>query len=350
MLHCARIKLQVFCITSNMDQSNLVESEMWNNLPIPGSCLFQPKLMMIDNFIWIATNYDDAEGGLIKYCPKSNTMKIIKYPQSLRPKWHSATQYGSSIYIVNGVDGYIMEYNTITQTFTINMQTQVIGKHTQCVAYNGYLYIFGGRKNAYYSYLIYCIKDCKLFAVMDPIIPHRKAANRCCILFRNRLMVFGGFDIKTADRFDTFYESSCLDDNPINIQWKINSTFKLKKGLNCFGCIVSDPYIVIFGGNTGQQRVDSISVLNVDNNVGWIELKHIKCPKALRCRAIMDSEYNIHLFGYLVQMHSAIPFSIICLNQDENDKKVMTILNQYVHSEISIVVLQMLLGSSFKNI
>ncbi len=49
---------------------------------------------------------------------------------------------------------------------------------------------------------------------------------------------------------------------------------------------------------TSDKRTDVIYILNMkdNNNLGWTELKHIKCPIVGSYCAILDSHNNVHLF------------------------------------------------------
>ncbi len=112
---------------------------------------------------------------------------------------------------------------------------------------------------------------------------------------------------------DTLFFSSKIGQNYDNIKWKSNKNWKLINGLDSCGYILYKHYIITFGGQiTSDKRTDVIYILNMkdNNNLGWTELKHIKCPIASQYCAILDSHNNVRLFTkyneeYVIKLYSS---------------------------------------------
>ena len=62
------------------------------------------------------------------------------------------------------------------------------------------------------------------------------------------------------------------------------------------GYVLYKKYIICFGGWINKQFIDTIYLLNLETNSGWMEVKNAKCPMKSSYRAVLATNNDIHLF------------------------------------------------------
>ena len=82
--------------------------------------------------------------------------------------------------------------------------------------------------------------------------------------------------MKRKTKLDSFlFSSEIKDDNYDNIEWQSSAKYKLKTPLTTCGYILYKCYIITFGGYTlGGKYIDAIYILDLESDIGWIELEH----------------------------------------------------------------------------
>ena len=103
------------------------------------------------------------------------------------------------------------------------------------------------------------------------------------------------------------------------LEWTVRNEYKLPMPLYRCGYVLYKSFLVIFGGAPDGDFVDNVYLLDLDDNIGWIELEHIKCPIKGRYMAVIDEDNFLHLFSevnhkiwrYSEKRHYSIPISTI---------------------------------------
>eukprot|EP01083_Nonionella_stella_P177424 623570_1 len=63
--------------------------------------------------IWWSTRYDRGERGMVQYdIQLDKIISVVKYPNTIKPSFHSCCKYKNEIYIVDGKNGQIIAFNT----------------------------------------------------------------------------------------------------------------------------------------------------------------------------------------------------------------------------------------------
>eukprot|EP01084_Bolivina_argentea_P255470 429698_1 len=128
---------------------------------------------------------------------------------------------------------------------------------------------------------------------------------------------------------DRFIMSSPIKYNNFkNIQWTENINYKLPFGVVWCGFVLYKDCIILFGGMTdGKTLLDSIYLLKLNDNNGWIKLEHIKCPIKSAYMAVLDSNQKyVHLFTggneQKVSKHYSILLSKIVGNIEIENREI----------------------------
>ena len=86
---------------------------------------------------------------------------------------------------------------------------------------------------------------------------------------------------------------------------------------------------------TGSQLLDSIYVLDLHEDTGWIEVKHIRCPMASNFVATIGADYDVHLLTQSnkrkVRGHFAVSILSILEGIKGHEQRLSLTLTQ-VHS------------------
>eukprot|EP01083_Nonionella_stella_P273761 928930_1 len=133
----------------------------WKELTPTKTKWIQPQLIQMGDCIWWSTQYDEGEQGMVQYDIQSDKIiSVVKYPNNIKPDRHSCCQYKHEIYIVDGMNGQIISFNTQNKQFQIKINTERIGSGAQCIAMYDDVHIFGGHRNS--KHLVYRIKENKI--------------------------------------------------------------------------------------------------------------------------------------------------------------------------------------------
>eukprot|EP01083_Nonionella_stella_P058530 153251_1 len=139
----------------------------WKELTPGKTGWIRPQLITMEDCIWWSTNYNSGERGMVQYDIQSDKIiSVIKYPNNIKPEYHSCCKYKNEIYIVDGQNGQIIAFNTQNNRFQIKTKMDMIGRGAQCIAMYDDVHIFGGENNS--KHLVYRIKENKIKILNDP--------------------------------------------------------------------------------------------------------------------------------------------------------------------------------------
>eukprot|EP01083_Nonionella_stella_P082000 226220_1 len=102
---------------------------LWKELKAGKTGYIRPQPIQMDDCIWWSTDYDKGEQGMVQYDIKlDKIISVAKYPQNIKPEYHSCCKYKNEIYIVDGENGQIISFNTQNKQFKIKIKTEKIGR------------------------------------------------------------------------------------------------------------------------------------------------------------------------------------------------------------------------------
>eukprot|EP01084_Bolivina_argentea_P288353 494890_1 len=285
---------------------------LWNELQASSTCCIRPNIICNGTSIWLSTDYDEGERGMIEYDTKSHRIiSVTKYPKDIQPDIHSLCLYNNLIYIIDGEHGKIYTFDPVQKRFQLKLNINPLGVFTNCIATdNGIIYIFNGDKNVGYYY-IYSTKSNTIKSVRDTH-KYSTLVEQCTISTDNKLFRIGGISQNYKFMCDSVYSAASH-----NVAW--SEEFKLPRGLCGFGLIYYKKYIIIFGGcYKPKQYLNHIYVFNLQNKIAsWKRLEHLKCPLQNKYHAILMADNNVHLFTMpnasknIKPKHFSIPISYI---------------------------------------
>eukprot|EP01083_Nonionella_stella_P118333 353256_1 len=272
----------------------------WKELKAGKTGNIRPQPIQMEDCIWWSTDYDSGERGMVQYDIQSDKIiSVVKYPNNIKPKWHSCCKYKNEIYIVDGQNGQIIAFNTQNNRFQIKTKMDMIGRGAQCIAMYDDVHIFGGHRNS--KHLVYRIKENKI-KILNDTTTTANIGYASIVKYKDQIIRFGGYNYDTDQYVDALFISSRIKRNTLNdIEWTSMPSWKCNQGVCDCGYLMYKHYIIMFGGaTTGNKRLDTICVLNVRSaDDGWIELNHIKCPMPSEYHAVVDTMDNIHILsGY----------------------------------------------------
>eukprot|EP01083_Nonionella_stella_P158145 514351_1 len=100
----------------------------WKELTPGKTQCIRPQFIPMEDCIWWSTDYNQGEQGMVQYDIQSDKIiSVVKYPNNIKPKWHSCCEYKNEIYIVDGENGQIIAFNTQNKQFQIKTNTKKIG-------------------------------------------------------------------------------------------------------------------------------------------------------------------------------------------------------------------------------
>ena len=270
----------------------------WNKLVAHKIPLIQDKLISIKNHIWYSTSYAyGEEKGMGKYdCQSDKISTIIKYPANIRPHNHTCCKYKNNIYIINGAKSEIILFNPSTASFTKKLDIPNLGHHASCITFNDFIHIFHGKQNK--KHIIYSIAD-NTINIFDDTTTATYLSSVCVLKYGDRIIKFGGTDALCQTEVNTFWISSEIKGNEGgDIEWTLKPKYKVPNSVLGCGYVLYKHFILIFGGKIKSAVYsDNIYILDLKNDIGWIKIKHIKCPLCSVYRAVLDEENNVHLFS-----------------------------------------------------
>eukprot|EP01083_Nonionella_stella_P158144 514350_1 len=90
----------------------------WKELTPAKTKYVRPQLVQMEDCIWWSTDYHQGEQGMVQYdIQLDKIISVVKYPNNIKPKWHSCCEYKNEIYIVDGKNGQIIAFNTQNKQF-----------------------------------------------------------------------------------------------------------------------------------------------------------------------------------------------------------------------------------------
>ena len=220
----------------------------------------------------------------------------IEYPENsnIKPSRQICCKHNDKIYIIDGENGKIILFDPALKTFTKKISIPKIGRYPSAVVVFDRIYIFHGRDNVE-EYLVYDINNNRIKSykyITDKI--HFVSA----LFYQNRIILFGGYNAtqrKLHNNFKISGEMHKNHDGKIN-KWTINDKYKFETPVIFHSCLQYKHYVLVFGGSVQARAfTDSIYLLDLNNNDGWKELKHIKCPCPSHYIVTITEHNMVHL-------------------------------------------------------
>ena len=261
-------------------------------------CIVGP--ISIDSSVWYATFYNKGESGMVQYDTISNRIgNIIKY-EDHKPHGHQCCNYENYICIVDGKKGKLILFDTLTRQFVKAVTIPRIGNGASVIAMNDDIHIFNGCLNNNSKHIIYSVEADKIRILRCRKMKKKmnnKIRNQCVLRWGNKIIRFGGWNVKSKQLLDSFYISSPIKPNETGkIKWNFKAEYRLKNKHHRCGYVLYENFIMIFGGEIKKgQYSDGIYLLDLSKNIGWIPLK-IKCPLKSQFFATLTANNDIHIF------------------------------------------------------
>ena len=270
---------------------------IFDELTPPKSPTIEERLLLIAGSIWYSTRCDHGEKGMVEYDIKSEKiMPPVSYPFNIRPANHACCSYNDKIYIINGWNREIIEFDPKTQTFAIKKAIPDLGSSVSCIVIDDNCHIFNGDNND--KHLVYSVTK-NILKRMEDTTATSKLKAVCVLEYQRRIIKFGGRD-EDGDAVGKFWISSEIEGNEfcdiVDIKWTLHEEYEFKNGIFNCGYILVHGCIVVFGGSSATNDFsDEICVLDLRRDVGWVKTKHIRCPMKSQYRAVLDDDGDVHL-------------------------------------------------------
>ena len=293
------------------------------------------QLIIIGGSLWLSATHksidNQSDNGMIQYDMKTNKIvDIIQYPDKFQPCRHCCREYKQKIYLIDGEHGEIILFDPTTKEFTKLLDIVKIGKYPSAVLIADEIHIVQGQLNA--SHLVYNITS-NTIKILNNDKTEKEFNFVCALNYQDKIIQFGGWDCNTHAPADVFMISSEIKEDMNEIEWFIKPEYKLKKILIKCGYVLCKHFIITFGGSSGgfeavDKHTDAIYVLDLNSDVGWLELKHIKCPFPGRYLAVLAPDNMVHLLTEIngnpwwktKRGHYSIPISTILGSKWNNDE------------------------------
>ena len=273
----------------------------------PGDQL-RNSLIYLDNSIWCSTVHksskSNSKNGIVQFdCNSNQVTNIIEYPETLIPKGHTCCQYNDKIYLIDGVNGKITEFDPLLKTFITKIDIPKIHGFPSAIQIFDKVHIMFGRDNASKYFIYDPIKNTLAEFESDT---KEKIASCSILKYKNHIIRFGGHsyepELKQNPYLDTCMITSKIEPHDDNApQWTTKNEWNLPQCINQFGVILYGHYVLIFGGGLYVDRKrtyqDSVYLLDLTLNDGWKLLNHIKCPMKSWYLATMTGDNQVHLIA-----------------------------------------------------
>ena len=258
-------------------------------------------MVTIGDSLWYSIahkSHSDGENGMVQFCTKTNKIiQIVEYPHNdtIKPCRQFCCKHKEKIYLIDGEHGEIILFDPSTKEFTKQTVIPIIGQYPSAVVIFDCIHIFGGAENE--KHLIYDIPNDKV-TIKDDKGADNIMTGECLLRYKNKIIRCGGADWTKQQRVDTFMISSEIkEDMDEDIEWKQVSKCKLKQPLHGCGYVLYGHYMITVGGNPSPgEFVDTVYVLDLDDDIGWIEVKHIKCPIQSKYLAVLSDNNYLHIW------------------------------------------------------
>ena len=319
----------------------------------------------VGSSIWFAQTITES-GGMVEYHPYSDTTDVmIDYPEAfgnIKRGWRGivSCKYKERFIVVlrwNRGCGFVFDTKTheFLNPFSFQNEITKFGIGESCVAIGDYIHILheGQGEKANSDYMICSMIDQTSRKFRGPHLAPSlqngggsqvikldecyQSSNKMLILGFIRkqtgdqspaviveliskfahfeLLKFGGYSTNEEKYVDSFYIGTLKDQDPTKpVEWKLAPQYTLKSDMPFwgFGYIQHGPFIVTFGGvlvdpeDPGNYTdADSISILDLRKNCGWIQ-SPIKCPEKGICTSVTDDCGRVHLWYADSETHHCI--------------------------------------------
>ena len=268
------------------------------------------KLCVINGSIWYSSAHKSlhksGENGIAEYCIKTNQItNVISYPSHIQPNRQCVCQYKDKIYIIDGENDQIIEFDPFRKKFVVKHTINNIGAYPSAIVIHDKIHIMHGKTN-YKHHVIYDInwtsQNNPKYVVVGDLGTNTRMSCVAVLKYKNQIIKIAGDTYGKWDYENKFLISSKINDKDDhdNILWIEKPEWKLPKRIYRFGHVLYKHYIIIFGGNTNKSysgfvSENTIYVLDLNCDDGWEEIKHIKCPLSSNYLAVLTDDNYVHL-------------------------------------------------------
>ena len=117
------------------DKSNQTK---WNQESHNPGVFAARRLVVIGDSIWYSSLpksvYDKAENGMTEYGTNSKQIiQTIPYPSNIKPINHCCCQYRNQIYLIDGIQGEIILFDTKKKSYSKKQNIPKIGRFANAV-------------------------------------------------------------------------------------------------------------------------------------------------------------------------------------------------------------------------
>jgi len=262
---------------------------------------------------------------MVEYdCVDDTVKKVVRYPPDFKPRCHSLCRFqADSIVIVDGVNGVVVIFKCSTKKFSKAIPFKKVGGSCSVVAVEDNIHIFNGLRNEAKDYFVISMKDRSVKRFRNNDGSNAMTAVSVVKQSDTEFYKFGGYSMSSLNCSTDFFVGSLTDGNAAKpLSWTKKPAFALREPVSGFGCVLSGPSIFIFGGSTAGCVLDDISMLNVNEQTGWIKTP-AKCPAASSFAAALDDQQKVHLFSYnaVEKMHYVVAANDVTLEQLDDEGK-----------------------------
>ena len=332
-LHKHKLK-KTFWLTMLLNEST---DSPWTPFGDLQTSEIRPNLVKINSSIWMSTDYNDGEQGMIEFDTGFNQIVwVVKYPKALRCVGHSLCVHNEIIYIIDGYNGEIWSFDPTAKPnlmFVKKSDIPKLGWHTNCFVREDRIYIMNGVDNEENLTFIYDISS-NQFTKANVFDGDLKIGQSVEVK-GDQCVRIGGCDVNF-----TKWSKLCSVGkiNQFGIDWSKNMHL-LPVGLAGCGLLWYKEFVLVFGGWMGDDSFsDAIYFYDVNKKARWKQIETLKCP--------LQSQYIAHLFDENVHLiaqssrtkdkHFMIPMKAI-MNQikaenEEYDEKECDGLNERIKS------------------
>ena len=173
-----------------------------------------------------------AEKSMIEYNPTLDTIiTVTQYPSSIVK--HCCLKYGGKIYIIDGLNGAIISFDPSSMSFCKKTNIAKLGAYPNAICVFNKILIFNGHQNTT-QYLIY---DPITNKVIEHQIQPYRVNGAAALLYKNRIIILGGYDWNNQQRLKTFSMSSVIEESKVDDipDFKIKQNWQLPVSLSQFG-------------------------------------------------------------------------------------------------------------------
>ena len=214
--------------------------------------------------------YDKSEGGMMEYSIKQDKLlDIIEYTDNMGPCRQCVCNHKNQIFIIDGENGEILLFDTISRTFAITAFIPNIGTYPSAVIMFDKIHIFHGDKNTN-QHITYNIATTEVKVHTVPTYDNHKRDFVASSKYKNKLIRFGGFDNDPERETDLFFISNSSKIKPDTVnppKWIMKEEWTLPRPAAGFGYALYQDYVVIFGGTgSGAEFSDKIYLLYMAGN------------------------------------------------------------------------------------